>query len=167
MTLEEIKEVVYKVTGRMVDKDTRQWHYSYARKMFCNLASIHTTYTLREIGEACGITHASVLYAINTFDNTVMKVDKQREMYEECRLALDLGEDGVNILRNENRQLRRELDHLKMTKRESLGKDTERLISIFNSLPERLREDVKFKIETAYKINEKHKRDLNVIYTEG
>ena len=41
------------------------------------------------------------------------------------------------------------------------------LYMMFNSLPERLREDVKFKVETAYKINEKHKRDLNVIYTEG
>jgi hypothetical protein len=167
MTLEEIKDIVYNATGRRVDKDTRQWHYAYARKMFCQLASTYTSHSLKDIGDSCGITHPSVLYALNTFDSTVMAVESQRDAYKECLSSIGVEDNGVNSMRNENRQLRRLIEDMKLTSRDKLDSDTERLFALYNALPDRLREDVMFKVETAYKINEKHKRDLNVIYTEA
>lgn len=169
MTLKDLKHIVFQVTNRRVEHQPKTDEYVAARKIYYVLARDFTTHTFADIGKAVNRQHATVLHGIKTFPYTVANDDRYREWYLDCRSMVEqfvpkkqTSADVITMMKNENRQLRRDMARMK-----ELSQREEKLLSLFNKLPDRLQEDVMFKVETAYKINQKQNRDLAVIYTEA
>ena len=177
MTLDEIKTVVDVVTGYNTGMRSRKTGYAYSRKIYyalCMEFAIETRcgvqYNYSQIGKSVGTDHATVINQIKSFERDILGNAEWRRKYEQARYytatktqpSLISPEADLNKIKDENFRLTN-----KMSTMEMVSGDTKKLLAIYNSLPDRLREDVMFKVEVAHKLNEKHKRDLNVIYTEG
>ena len=171
MTLEEIKQIVEGYVGFNINTRKRTEDFVAARYIYIMLGLEFTTETDGKTGALVGRDHATVVHCKKVFTQSILSNDRYAKWYYDCKIVIGkeikarkiISMDSFDSILHENQSLKTKLKGL----REPLDAEQERLVSIFNSLPERLREDVKFKVETAYKINEKHKRDLNVIYTEG
>lgn len=158
--LEIISEIVVKVTGMNIFKNTRKREYAYARSLYYRLAREFTNKSLAEIG--FDRHHATVLYSLSQFGNYCRFEPKLYQQYLSIKkvlpdMVLKVPDESrvvanetlvISNLLNENRELRGEILLLK-TNREPLRR---RLLEAFDLLPIDRKKDIIFKTETTLKI---------------
>jgi hypothetical protein len=111
--------------GFNIIEQTRKQEYFFARCVFFKVARNYTKVGLAELGRFSGITHASVINALNTFDldinnNTIIKKNYNKIMFLYSEFFKDGSENNKNevfdnkIILNKFEDLKQENQILKL-----------------------------------------------------
>ena len=127
--LKKIKNAVEKVTDLKIDKNTRQREYVMARCLFYHFARELTGRPYMEIGATTGHHHASVIWALKSFDvhyrfsdffkqsyhelTEILKPTKSAESIVEEHISLDEAKEKIKTLVDVNIQLHAKIKELK------------------------------------------------------
>lgn len=165
--LKIISDLVVGTTGINVFRNTREQRHVFGRALYYTLAREFTIYSLKEIGTAYNMDHATVLHGIRNFPIYCSYAPYLNDLYKQLRKIIPgrLEEPIEDTLKkakgttlgrlvNSNIKLRQELQEA----HEAKDPLTRQLLKSFAYLPENKKKEIIFKTETTLKLHRLSKK---------